>query len=937
VVARFASEKLKSYEQRLETHFAGLSAARDGQTPVFALEHGLSLDEVAELQHEVRLVVRERGGGLLTTPLAFVVHATELGYEYAGDEYWDSFAKATPGWPERQAAEWLVKRFQEFADTYGGIRIGGVWARHFNRIAWPITHAVLPKDLQRDVLELMYQARGSFSRETLESPSTLGALLSGRAMGSSRFMRFVENHELLGLVASALLGEEAGSEIMLSSTLNRIASDLTREREAQDRLRDVRRKSAAVRTVGFAPRPSPAEPFLPSQPLRVQRQNRVRARMEGTPAGWRMVVRIPNLVEAVAATGEVRQALIESRYRVAGRSSWLSRRTLTGPGKSVVLDSWPLGAAWVALEGDRSDINQLLTQRLPLTSRASRLFKIDGVGTATELVGTVVRPNVEYLWVGPEGPGSSADWITIQPSAVQGAAVYRLRVPRQPTRHDLDVLTSCGLQLGQVVRIRPAGAVADAWTGEGYAEWLLGEHVLLAIDLGGQLVRGTFRIADRVITLQAATESSHAYVSITGLSVGEHLATVQITVGARTLEEEFVVGVRNPLASGSSNNWLHAISLESDPMHPSIEELFGGAASLLIHGPIGMDAILDVSFRIGREHRQLRHTSLQLPVTGAGWSKVLARVRKDGQFEDMFQLADSVTVRVSQVNLGIAELTATRDFAPLRFVRRKRGGAVRLAAHTAHSPVVTRYDFARPDAGIDESGQTEWMPGASASLLVAISEGNVAHTVVSPAPSLLLPGRSQARPWVVRGRRSAEEVSRLLEVAFQWGAAETPPDWFGRAQRRDVLRALTREIVTLLAGTRAWIAIEHDYQAHFDEITWRREIAGGPRHEQFARRVAGRVPLWPRMTVAERVDDLTRSANDAGVLDRETADLLCPAALRIASAPHEMVGLTPAEIRLVVEGLMADPVVLRAARFGVMLVDAEVEDEWTVHGGWRWN
>lgn len=261
---------------------------------------------------------------------------------------------------------------------------------------------------------------------------------------------------------------------------------------------------------------------------------------------------------------------------------------------------------------------------------------------------------------------------------------------------------------------------------------------------------------------------------------------------------------------------------------------------------------------------------------------------------------------------------------------------MRLATHTAHPPMVTRYAFDSPDVGVDESGQTEWMPRATASLLVATSEGNAVQTVVSPAPSLLLSGRTQKHPWVARGRRSAEEVLRLLDVAFLWGAAQTPPDWFGRAQRRDVLRALTREIASLIAGSRAWIAIEHDYQVRFDEIAWRREIGIGPLHSQFVRRVASRVPEWPHMTVVERVDDLTRLASEAGVLDGNAVDLLCPAALRIASAPHELVRLTPAERRLVVEGLMAEPVVLRAARFGVMIVDAGVDDEWTIHGGWRW-
>ena len=92
---------LEEWQRRLERHFTQLASARsDSDFPLFALEHGLTEDEFEEISDLLR---SRLALGLRLEPhwLLWVVYATELGYDYDGDEYWHSFEERTPRWRDR--------------------------------------------------------------------------------------------------------------------------------------------------------------------------------------------------------------------------------------------------------------------------------------------------------------------------------------------------------------------------------------------------------------------------------------------------------------------------------------------------------------------------------------------------------------------------------------------------------------------------------------------------------------------------------------------------------------------------------------------------------------------------------------------------------------------------------------------------------------------
>ena len=237
---------LARWHTRLAEHFRQLRTTRQaggGDRPVFALEHGLNGTEVDELATAIHDQISSQPP-VKGHSLPWIVYAAELGYRYSGDEYWQTFESETPGWTEYGDRDWIRTCFRKFCSEFGGAKPSGRWAEQFSIICWPITHAILPKDLQQQFARILYELRDSFSAELFESPSILGSFIADRSWNaSSRFQNLAEEKVLVGQIAAALLNQEklgAGS-LVHPATLLRISRDLDRERRAREWLRVARR------------------------------------------------------------------------------------------------------------------------------------------------------------------------------------------------------------------------------------------------------------------------------------------------------------------------------------------------------------------------------------------------------------------------------------------------------------------------------------------------------------------------------------------------------------------------------------------------------------------------------------------------------------------------------------------------------------------------
>ena len=246
---------LAEWHERLHAHFHNLHQERlqEGGKPVFALEHGLDGDEIAVLKDDVRAYIKSNRPNKHWFP--WIVYAAELGYDYIGYEYWQTFEESTNGWLEHGNRYYLRDKFKDFCKDYGGAQPAGLWAQHRSIICYPITHAVLPKDFQRQLARVLYETRRLFTSSVLQSPDQLGTLIAVHSADQrDRFQGFVQNIDLVGLIAKELLSHQgqATGTILLPATLQRIVKDLEVERNARDWLRDARNYAArATETRGL--------------------------------------------------------------------------------------------------------------------------------------------------------------------------------------------------------------------------------------------------------------------------------------------------------------------------------------------------------------------------------------------------------------------------------------------------------------------------------------------------------------------------------------------------------------------------------------------------------------------------------------------------------------------------------------------------------------
>ena len=175
--------------------------------------------------------------------LLWVVYASEAGYGYSGDEYWPSYEKQTPNWQFQDRPK-VKTWFTRFQNAYSGVVPSGPWARHFSIIAWPITHALLPRYLQRQFTKLLYDLRFRLAFASSSDTGSIGRLLAAHAFHApTRFQQFLQQEELTGQIVVALLrGESAGAqELIHTPTLKRIVTDLEEVRNSREWLKETRR------------------------------------------------------------------------------------------------------------------------------------------------------------------------------------------------------------------------------------------------------------------------------------------------------------------------------------------------------------------------------------------------------------------------------------------------------------------------------------------------------------------------------------------------------------------------------------------------------------------------------------------------------------------------------------------------------------------------
>lgn len=969
---------LAHWQKRLEDHFRELSAHRRRKFPdrqIFGLEHGLDVSEIHALINAVRAHIAD-GPPVWEHALDWVVYASEIGYRYSGDEYWQTFEQETPGWTINGDRYWIRRCFIWFQKEFCGVEPCGIWARHFSIICWPITHAILPTDLQRQLARVLYELRHSFSAELFESPSILGDLIAARSWNStSRFRNLAQEPQLLGQIAAALLlqGEFGTDSLIHPMALRRIGKDLDRERRAREWLRGARhfaQERAQVRGLGLLGRGTkPLGIGHPDDTRAVIAELGIEPRLVLRPMDplrnfWEISLEIPDLSHLLIRFPHTRDILTGSRCIVAGAAGRpLARGRCLHGAQRVTLSRWPQ-ADNVLLRFEQTDpqLEYLFSTECLLRPGPTWLFRIASDGLAYECRSLRVRPGAQYIIVSTAGPITSrgqANQIELSCEGIYGA---KLDLPSALNDNWEETLRHLGLGHAKTIEVWPAGLSAVAWDGEGRGEWLASERPCLGIQTDhplANLIISMGTSANLSLNLTPVKPGEPIFVELPNLPIGLH--TVHVSAQSSLVEETELIGDLDVVMRiREARPWSPGVSphgplmVQMEPSTPTLEQFWEGRVDVTIHGPTDRNVKCRVSL-FGRDGDESTITKqlppMRLPIIADGWRSHFEKYfRKTREAENSYDTARICEIEFTADELGAFTIRCERDFIPLRWAVRRRGQGyfVRLlddSGADAH-PEVTHMAFETPCIGERIEITSEYDIPEAGGLYVARMPGSTAGIIVPPMIRGLADLGCVSR--IEEGTHSIELIIRTVEIASLWGCARLPGDFLSTIRRRGVLLALARHVAKLLGGdnwAKAEISTcnscnEDDGMAVLkNAISKRREEMG------VGAVLARDCEDLALVTCYERVRRLASLTSKFHLLqlalpvDKFDVGWLSELALRLASDPVGVEAWAGERLRAGLALLMDAPTMARAARFLVLAIDHRLRSRFTsgeLYAGWRW-
>jgi hypothetical protein len=425
------------------------------------------------------------------------------------------------------------------------------------------------------------------------------------------------------------------------------------------------------------------------------------------------------------------------------------------------------------------------------------------------------------------------------------------------------------------------------------------------------------------------------FLALTDLTVGTHDLTVML-MGAsneQLAKGTLAVTIRDPQAALEGTSSGEGIRMLAAPAWPTLSDLWDGRATVSVDGPPNVQADLDVILSAvdGSVLAEIRRT-LKLPLSSDAWAGVAKAVRNDRRFQNAYDDAESGEILVSRSGIGLARLRCDRGFQPLRWrVTRRQGDShvARLVDRTdARSTVVEMFTVDAPAEAVACHAEGEIAAPPRGGLLRATA-GEAQTAIILPTDPNRLLHMDRVRPLVQTSGRSPREVLRLARAHLAWSDAELPADAFALHERDAAREAITRELVSMIAGTH-WARLERrladadDVSAYLDDM--RNCVGDSESHKTLAAGIASSLWSWltPGALLAGFAQIMQGAIESSGISGRPAAARFL---LTLAGRPNDIVDWDADDRDELIERIMWSPVLLRAARFAVLGTRALMETE----------
>ena len=738
-------------ERLLGERFTDLRDSRDG--PVFFIEHGLSLMELERLSADVRQAVRHHAPESRwwrACPLPLIVSATEVGYRYrgTGTDFWPKLESALGIDISLDSRQSIRDLFEACSFKFRGARPSATpWAAVFRLIAWPIAHALVPREFHRPLAATLANLRADVS--VFDDPSLHRAVWIAAGRPSTRFATFLEDESLTVSVIRALLGEGNGD--ISEDTIARIAEDLGSDPDARRDIVLATRAQQRFRTRPASPVETVALPALEGS-LQLRRHDAGNLAIE---------VRFPPIQGPDAE--RLRRTLRRRRFapRLWGVTSAVpSERLLSGLPFAVNLTSVPDTGAQLFDElpnlGLDNDLQRIL-ESFTLDFHRSLLFVENTDGDLARYVhGKEISAHRLYWLLASDG---TADTIVGLPSIgeVGPFTCFRLDPSEAPAKEALE-------RWGYSVRF----SISVAFTGAPPLE-----------NLG---VVPRFLIGDERIIVPRRAHPTGSSVELDGerAPLDDELVRTLVPEGKHVLE------ISSPGASrqypfegvaGAASDVSRACWIELTAPEMTVQALLGGNLALRVDGLAPLEGLaLTVELEFSGRCVGITHSLGPLPQVLFGdhdsWSTLVDEATRKQV------LRDPSPVLHARVGVLAAESWPLEQrLRPCWWVRGPSGFTLESElGPLEHGEVAATAPTALPVSNpFEETGDARLLSPLD---LDEATFGSVAQfTTLCMAPNTLaLSAPRMARPRLRRSRRAdagSLSTEQLVEAWLRWALADS--------------------------------------------------------------------------------------------------------------------------------------------------------------------
>ena len=948
---------LDKWQERMERHFSVLAEQRLAMgLPLFALEHGLSHADIDEISGQLRLCLKN---GQRLTPhwLLWTIYAAEQGYTYEGDEYWQSFEEITPGWDSSDRYR-VPTWFKKFRQIYNGVVPSGPWAEHFSIIAWPITHAVLPRYLQQQFARALYDLRFMLLQLDSIEPEVIGRMIATNVSHvTTRFEQFLQQEELVGRIVLSILHRDPrqGEEPLLPTTLARIVGDLEQVRSARGWLQETSRivtDRFKVRSRGSKTRKATVTPDFSQRSRRETRPEirpDLRLRYDGSDL-WSLVIELPSFKAVAAMNVGVYQHLKQTRCTLNGDSGKRPAGWVLSGNRRAVLKHWPdPEKPLVEFELPNGTVDHLLESECRMNSGPIWLFRIGQDGNAREIASRIVRPGYDYILVSRKPFEKLLEEMKPCMIDCKECEAIRVSIPTDVPPEISRWLSLHNLDMTRTIRAWPAGLPGRNWDSEGRSEWLSTEQPCFGVMPDhpvDSLLVSLNKDSSTIIKVSAATKPT--FFQLPQLEPGTHSLTIRANpkrgsshdrLGTPSkLEGFFQLRVRKPEPWIPGTVSHSGIYVTNNPHDATLDIFWENEIDLTVFGPKGRQVTPHVSLENakGEEIYTARVCPpLDLPITPQHWRRYFSQFLKREKCEWRYLEAASGLLKIDGGELGPYILRFEHEVRPVRWIVRHSGkhSSIRLVDDTGQQNVQPRCRFYSMETPVrvQRLNAKHVMAGIKVDATggLYICEVGKYYDSVIVSPGLAGEGLKGLgiQPSFGYISRDPNSTIRLLKILRLWKGARLT-GFLSSTRRRQVVNRLQNVIYGVLAG-KDWARAETSFldgrqsKAAFDRL---QEALGHPtRFAIVLRREALGIQCNPRSishwfaALARRYRICNEDALPAFALD---------VAFNLAQTPQKYRDKLPT----LLEQLTKKPQLLRGARF-VALVAISTANQYAGKSG----